>query len=92
MEKSIKFTREELIKYIGILSVVISAFLAVQYQSTENTKAIRELKGKNIMIERQLQEQAALTAELKGTLGKIDQNVQIIVTAITNSSLNPGRQ
>lgn len=92
MEKSIKFTREELIKYIGILSVVISTFLAVQYQSTENTKAIRELKGKNIMIERQLQEQAALTAELKGKLDKIDQNVQIIVTAITNSSLNPGRQ
>lgn len=91
MEKKYKFTTGEIIKWGSLLVLIISSYLALQYKSENNADEIRQLKEKNILIESQLKEQAALTAELKGKLTKIDENVQIIVTAITNNQLNPRR-
>jgi len=91
MEKPIKTTRSEIVKWVGFLALLISAFVAnqvdIQYLKNQNSDRKEEIKE----MQKTVQEYGETVANLNGKLDEIQKTVNTIKDAIINSQLNPHR-
>ena len=87
MEKKVSLTRSELLKWVILFATVLSAFLANQYDIRQHRREIDELK-KEIHELRECQSAAAQeVANMNGKLDQINENVNVIKSAIINRGL-----
>jgi hypothetical protein len=87
MEKTVKLTRSEIIKWVILFAAVLSAFVANQYGERNNTRRIERLEIEVRELRECQSASASEIANMNGKLDVINENVNAIKDAIISRGL-----
>ena len=87
MEKTVKLTRSEIIKWVILFTAVLSAFVANQYGERNNTRRIERLEIEVRELRECQSASASEIANMNGKLDVINENVNAIKDAIIDRGL-----
>jgi uncharacterized membrane protein (DUF106 family) len=91
MEKSIKISTSEILKWLGFFALIISTFVVNQVDISQLKADRDELKRENKEMREVQKVQGEAVANMNGKLESIQKDVTTIKDAVINGVFNPRR-